>query len=431
MADFDWKDPNITVGDKPHPVDVAAKTNPFAGMLSRVAGAADRGETAFGQEFLHQMNPINMVEGIAKLNPFAAKSPSDYIQTLGQMSGITPAIQGAKEIANDPSSLKRPISAEEVGGAIGQGAALGAQGALVGRLAPSSGATDTLRSSAAKNYVDVLNPTTPKDVPVAEGIAKRMADEGITARSAGSLQNQAQDIMAQHDPNVYSGNVPPTGKMQMFQDLEDLRNKTATIKGSGQIVEPNLNAYIDNLKAQLTGMQDPQTGEIPEAYLRNWREILGRKQTSAGGRFKAGEELAPESKSALDDAMRSSISDALHKNNTPGAAVDARYNFGSTINDFMEAQRRAKIISQGQPGKNLFQAMTTSKATAIPRNIITFMDSVPWNTVSGATKMKIADSITKGNWAGVTKQLQLVKLGVPITNEQTGPPVQESGARTQ
>ncbi len=409
MPNTEWyDDPQQTFVD--HTKTTQSKPpNAFQQVLHNAASKADKVETAAGQEFLHQLNPVNMAEGISKLNPFTAKSPSDYLSTVGRMLGVPQAIEGAKQIISDPSSLKRPISAEEVGGAIGQAGALGAQGALVGKLGRGSGTADALESSAAKNYVNVLNPTTPKDVPIAEDLAKRMATERMTARSAGNLQSQAQDIMAQAGPAVpraYTtpqtpGGGPPVinqaGKMQMFQDLEDLRNKTAAIPRTGQVVEPNLSAYIDHLKSQLTGMQDPVTGDIPQEDLRNWRGILGQKQTAAGGRFKAGEELAPESKSAIDDALRSSIADTLHRGNAVGAAVDARYNFGSTINDFMEAQRRQKVIAQGTPGKNLFQAATTSKYTAIPRNIIGFMDSVPWNTVSGATKMRIADSITKGS----------------------------------
>lgn len=395
-----------------------------------------------GKEALHQVNPWEIGQGLAKI----VRHPLDTLDTLIPSSDPNrPFIgdtiknsveQGASNlVSGDPNKVGETIG--DIGGIAAQNKLLSM---LSGAAVPAS-ISKALSKSALKNYINTLKPQNAKygelSVPKAKDIAQGMADRGIVAGSAESLQRQAQEGMAKHGPEVTPAYSNPTNnpvlvpaaqagasasgpaltatnKMEIFKDLDTFLHENVVDPKTGRI-DPGgegLVNHVQNLKSMLTDMQDPTTGDIPQVDMLNLKRRLAQKTTGAGAKFKMGEQLDPDTVSAGNDALRDSIMDKLHRANNVGEAVDSAYHFYSGLNDFAENQANAKLVNN--TNANFWQTLTQSKALKLPKSIVTFANSVPWNTVSGAAKMKFATSLAGKNFPKALTQLQLLKLGVPI-----------------
>lgn len=448
MPDNWWEDPNLgayqqapatTPAPDNHESAIAKFINPIHDKVVAVAEAAAR------KYFDNNINPLKTIPALGEAiqHPLDSGLLGPGVNFLAHPLSGPP---GARQTGEDMAKGVMSGTPEGVGGSIGDIGSMLAQfaGATTKPSMPIA-TVNTLRKSAINNYLDTLKPAAA-DVPKAERIAGQMADEHIVAPTRGNLQGQAKTGMEATGPQVHSAYNDPNNpglvratdvgaagpspsindaqRMDLMNSLEDLRGKMSTIKRTGLVVDDTLNSYIDKQKQIITNMVDPVVGEILQKDLRDYREILGNKTTGAGDKFKSGDQLAPDSKDLIHDKLRASIRDVLHKANKPGEAADALYSMHKGMNDFLEAQRRAEIADKSKGplsgGQNWVQSLlhtVPSGARSIPANIVGFMNSVPWNTVMGASKMKLADSLAAGDFSTATHQLQLIKLGVPLSDK--------------
>lgn len=392
--------------------------------------------------------------------------PRIYLPTIGHAiahpidSGLAGPVSAANEIYQTLKGKESPLfqtgsdigkglvsgDPNITGKAIGDASAIGANVAVIGGNTSIVGApiaSKILRNSAESSYMDVLKPD-KYEAYDAQDTAKTMADKRVMSSSMKSLMDTAKTGTEHYGPLVpqayEQGNQPgivPTSKagagssapvvsqankMEVFKDLEDLRNRTAVIKRTGQVMEPEINDYINEKKAQLTAMQDPTTGDIPQEDLRQWRQILQQKAETSGGKYAPSQ--APETKAFINNKLRNSIMNVLHRENPTGAAIDATYSFYSDLHKFTKNSNAEQIAGEHasamRPGLNWAQTMiagTPGPIKAVPKAILGFFDSVPWNTVSGAGKAAVADALANSDFTKVTRQLQLLKLGVPVDKD--------------
>lgn len=273
----------------------------------------------------------------------------------------------------------------------------------VGDLAP------TLEKSAAKNYTSVLEPTAKRNVPVAENLAGKLAEEKIVARSRESLQNQAKAGMREYGPKAATAfdNAAPVDFSKAFDALEDVKQRHVYIKGTNTVPAHRvpLEKMISSIQDDLFNLAD-QHGNIPASVLDSFVDDINKGLVGANGEFRT--QVPPKSIAQIQKSSARAIRTILDSPNPDAASINSAYSMYAKLNEFLEDSRRKRITAQSgiTTGSSkgfgaLVERTIPRPIRNLPKDIAGVFDSVPWNTVSGAIKQTLAEAVAQSNWKKV------------------------------
>jgi len=310
-------------------------------------------------------------------------------------------------------------------------------GQAVGDLAP--GVRNVLKSSAEKNYQDVLNPTridtkyqTQKIMPkLLEERPIAMTRQGLAEKAAGRAEAAGQQV-----ENAVS-NLQGSMKTQpVIEGLENLRQKYQV---NGVSLRPEVNSAIDSLQNQLRGMSE--AGPSPETAFNKSeanisyqdvvkaRRILDDAVAEVGGY--QGRPLSDTSMANIRKATANSFREELGNASPDLAAVNAKFHFWNTLSDVMDATNQRKVgqanafpkietVIAGAGGLARGGLGTGVAYAAAMRALGSAFRSTGWRTMSAAAKSSIADSLANGNFKNVIDTLGKAGIITAGAGQQRG-----------
>ena len=390
-----------------------SETHPVKRMLSSVWDA---------------LNPIpGIQEWLSRKENMTAMLDAFHVAATSHGRDMTPderavvdkALQTPAPMPEDTTGLMTPaitagtqIQAGNVAG--GLGTLTGAYGvpAILAGLNPEATA-QIIRNSAAKNYRSVLLPGAKTFVPLAERTATGLAEEAPVALTRGQLLSRATEEKAAYGAQTGTAyeNAPPVTSprvQEIFDSLEDLRQKHAVVKGTDVVSDKGLNQTIDSLKDTLGALRDPN-GEIPAATLDDFKDKLNRGLVNPSGQFR---NTAPQSVAQIQKSAAGTIRSILDSDYPTAARINAGYKLWSDTARFLEDARRREIVAQsgvagGTAGgmEAMVKRMLPRPVREIPQNLMGLFDSVAWNTTSGAVKQLVANALANSDWSTAQKLL--------------------------
>lgn len=353
-------------------------------------------------------------EGVKTLKALGNMSFGEAIQHLpGIIPGLGPAAVGASE-QMEQGNVQRGMG--QAAGLIGT-SYLGAKAPQivkgVGLIAPK--ASEVLRESAQKNYLSTLLPSRKASVPAAEATAAKMAEAKIIARSKGALQEQAQAGMKEWGPKAGTAfqGAQPIQFNDAFNVIETVKDKYLYVKGTKTVPanRAGLEKFFNGAQEDLVNLADPQ-GNIPAQILDNYVDDINKGLVGANQDYRVN--LSPKTLKKMEQSVAGAFRTMLDQPNPGAAQINSIYSMYARINQFVEESRRAKITARSgivTGSSKGFGALTERllprPIRELPKDIAGVFDSVPWNTLSGATKGYLADAMARGNWNSMRNILRV------------------------
>jgi hypothetical protein len=384
------------------------------------------------------------------LKDFAGKSFDELQQATGESSGtpvvgtpftdalyvphvIARGIEGiATGIENSTSDIEAGIKNKNPqSAAYGVGSALGMRGQLEGGERIGQGVADTapgvgnvLKSSAEKNYQDVLNPTRVDTKYQTQKIMPQLVKEHPVAMTRQGLADKAAgqaDVAGQQIEQTVSGLQGSMKTQPVIDGLENLRQKYQV---NGVSLRPEVDGAINTLQDQLRGISQP--ADVPggaqgpgEASISNQdvvraRRILDDAVAEVGGY--QGKPLSDTSMANIRKATANSFREELGNASPDLAAVNAKFHFWNTLNDVLEqtiqrktgqvnALPKMETVIAGAGGLASGGLGAGVAAATAMRALGSAFRSTGWRTMSAATKSSIADSLANGQFKNVIDTL--------------------------
>jgi hypothetical protein len=271
---------------------------------------------------------------------------------------------------------------------------------------------DYLRSSAQKNYEDILNPTkqttkyqTQKIMPqLMEERPIAMTRKGLAAKAGGQAEQAGQGI------ETTVSNL--TGTTTTAPIVEALQKLKAQYRVNDVSLRPEVDSAIDSVSSQISAMgSDISLQDAVKA-----RRILDNAVAEAKGY--QGAQLSDASMAAIRKETANSLRSELGKASPDLAALNAKFHFWNTLNDVLEQTIQRKT---GQASTGLLPTIETAAAgsaglakgglktggsyAAAMYVLGKAIRSTGWRTVSAATKLSIADALSSGNFGAVSELL--------------------------
>lgn len=365
--------------------------------------------------------------GVAQIAGDAAKAAS-YLytpggaeaaigkKTIGQaiiQGGKTGAIAGGLYGAGNAAQQEKPtVGGIAKGGAIGGGIG-GVTGGIIGGATQfvANKIPNLLKTSAEKNYADVLKPTTKANKAITNKIAPGLNDRGVVVLTRQGLEDKAtqniQNIGSQIEekwaalPKETQVNTSPA--LEAIQNLKDSFTITNN-QGQKVVVNPTGYAHAQQLEQTIMDMG----GDISAESMRKAKQILDSSIYSpTQGVLKvqtATESSLANAQKTAADSMRGILNDA-----TPDIAkLNSEFNFWSKVKTVISATNQ-RMTGQAMPiGEKI--ADTAAVATGLAKGglkkagiygattdlLIKAVRSAAWKTVSAQTKNSLANALAKG-----------------------------------
>lgn len=315
------------------------------------------------------------------------------------------------------------------GGAAARYAPNAARG--VATVADRLGVPEALERSAGVNYRKMLTPTSDDALVKAERVAGGPSPNGPTglvkerpvALTRKGMMDKAQAGMKESGPRaatVYD-DKPSLDPTPILEHLEGLRREKAVVKGTDVVSDPTLNGAIDELKANLEDMRG-KDGKIAARSLDDFVDKLNRGLVSPKGNMRS---LSPQTASAIEKSVAGRTRAYLDTAYPDAARVNAAYSTAKGTNDLLEQQRKNEIKAESgvRTGTSsgfgaALKKMIPAPLRGIPNAISSLTDSVAWDSVSGATKARIAELIRNGSLdqaAKIIKPLPKLRSVLPAS----------------
>ena len=343
--------------------------------------------------------------------------------------GIEGIATGAENAGSDIEAgitNKDPRSA-----AYGIGQALGMRGQLEGGervgqaiadVAPRVG--NVLKSSAEKNYQDVLNPTRIDTKYQTQKIMPKLLEERPIAMTRQGLADKAGTQAEAAGQQVENAVSNLSGSMKTQPVIEGLENLRQKYQVNGVSLRPEVDGAINTLQDQLRGISKPGAvpggaagpGEASISYqdVVRARRILDQAVAEVGGY--QGRPLSDTSMANIRKATANSFREELGNASPDLAAVNAKFHFWNTLSDVMDATNQRKVgqvnafpkvetVIAGAGGLARGGLATGVAYAAAMKALGSAFRSTGWRTMSAATKMSIADSLASGNFKNVIDTL--------------------------
>lgn len=299
------------------------------------------------------------------------------------------------------------------------GTVAGAAGPAVGEALPAAG--KWLGDSAKAQYGRVLNPTTKANKFLAKQSVPRLLDEGVMARSMGTLKDKTSAQVAKYGEMIGDEwDKLPAGTTvdaePVLQRIGQQATEAHTIAGpNGRVpIGPEAERALANTKAlgetlKAIATPNPETGvlEIPADKLRQVRQYFDTVAAKAG-RYQ-GKDLADASAAEAHGMAADAIREQLAQKFPSIDAINQDYTFWKNVNKVVSdtVDRRtgqAKPLSQkmagaagavGGFGGGGIHGAVMGKAAL--ETLATVTNSAAWGTVSAVMKDRLAKAIASGN----------------------------------
>jgi len=334
----------------------------------------------------------------------AIAHPIDTIKGMG--NSVNNAIDAYANPATRPSwEGIKSVLPEALGMATGNVAAGEATGAalpeMVRKVSPA--ASDLLKSSAQKNYEDVLNPTkvstkyqTQKIMPqLLEERPVAMTRQGLAGKAAGQAEQAGQQI-----EQTVSG---LQGKINTQPVIDGLQNLKKSYQVNGVSLRPEVDNAIDAVSEQMQQMgPDISLQDAVKA-----RRILDNAVAEAKGY--QGAQLSDASMAAIRKETANSIRSELGQASPDLAALNSKFHFWNTLSDVLDQTIQRKTgqvnalpkVETAIAGAGGLAKAGLSGATGAGTAMWLLgktIRSTAWRTVSAATKSSIADALAGGKF---------------------------------
>jgi hypothetical protein len=298
-------------------------------------------------------------------------------------------------------------------------------------------AANLLKSSAQKNYEDVLNPTRVDTKYQTQQIMPKLLEERPVAMTRQGLANKAAgqaDIAGQQIEQTVSGLQGDMKTQPVINQLENLRQKYQV---NGVSLRPEVDGAINTLQDQLRavskpadvpgGAQGPGEASISYQDVVRARRILDDAVAEVGGY--QGKPLSDTSLANIRKATANSFREELSQASPDLAAVNAKFHFWNTLEDVLD-QTMSRKTGQvnalpkvetiiGAAGGFAQSGISGAAGFGAAINLIgKAVRSTAWRTLSAATKGSIADALANGQFGAVSDLLG--KVGVTGQAATTG-----------
>jgi len=384
------------------------------------------------------------------LKKFAGKSWDELQQATGEGTGtpglgtpftdalivphlIARGVEGvATGVENSASDIEAGIKNKNPqSAAYGVGSALGMRGQLeggerVGQAVADAapGVGNVLKSSAEKNYQDVLNPTRVDTKYQTQKIMPKLLEERPVAMTRQGLADKAAvqaEAAGQQVEQTVSGLQGNMKTQPVIDGLENLRQKYQV---NGVSLRPEVDGAINALQDQLRGISQPADvpggaqgpGEASISYqdVVKARRILDDAVAEVGGY--QGRPLSDTSMANIRKATANSFREELGNASPDLAAVNAKFHFWNTLNDVLEQtiQRKTGQVNAlpkvetavAAAGGFAKSGLTGAAGFGAAMNLLgKAFRSTGWKTMSAAAKSSIADSLANGQFKNVLDTL--------------------------
>jgi hypothetical protein len=394
------------------------------------------------------------VPGMGQVVPFGATNEGKMKNTEGQVRDIVggglglasfasgnPALMGAmyntgESIQNSDSLGKTALGAVE-GAALGKVGELGFKGAgkLLGKAGKALETTglgsQAVKDAASANYSRVLAPTTKANKIIVQKIAPEMADRRITAMTRGGILSQAEQKLAetgQQLTDAYAA-LPQDAKVAISPILGAIGKSKASLMmkdAAGDTFIPKANqarvAIWQNMQDEL--MKLSSEGNASVESIRSYRQLLD-SGTYAKGLMTGSESVQKEVEAKGANILRNELA----KQYPDIAVINKEFTFWNRVRNVTTAaierktgQAKTSIGGKvaatggaivGGSGGGFIGAIEGAKVFQWIHALAT---SPAWETVSGASKSKLADFLSKGETtkAGALLLLTAEKAGVGL-----------------
>jgi len=349
----------------------------------------------------------------------AARHAADAIPVVGPtIRGL--AETGSVEGENNPARMLGQITA-----LVGGPKLADASGAVAGKLADVSpeAAADALRTSAQKQYAQVLNPTTRGNKLRTARVVPELIDRGVTAMTTKGLQAKAAGYLADTGNALEEAyaNLPEGASVSTKAITERLGNLArdkfmvdAPSADGGKIsMGTQGDAGIKHLselaqRIDAASVVDPISGEkvLPVPTARRLRQFYDQVAADAG-RYDA-KTLADKSEGAANGFAADSIREELAQDFPDIAKINREYHLWKDVtrvidDTVMRRQGQAKPLGRklaGAAGTGAGFLAGGLHGAAIGKYAMDALEaattSTGWGTVSATLKGKLADAIAGG-----------------------------------
>ena len=345
--------------------------------------------------------------------------------------GLVPV---ASSIGVNVPGMEQAAKQGDAGAVVGHAVAAAAPalaGAAVGEIANRVNAGDVLRNSAQRNYETVLNPTKISTKYQTQKIMPQLLEERPTAMTRQSLADKANlqaETAGQQIEQTVSGLKGTMSVQPVLDSLENLKKQNMV---NGVDLRPEVTNAVEQVQGQFQAMG-------PDISLQDGvkaRRILDNAVAEAKGY--QGAQLSDASMAAIRKEGANSIRAELAQANPDLAAVNAKFHFWNTLGDVVEQTIQRKT---GQQKTGLLPTIETTAAGAAGvakgglasgagyagamYTLGKLVRSTGWQTVSAATKLKIADALAAGHFDAINGLL--AGAGLSALNASPTQPVNNS-----
>jgi len=357
----------------------------------------------------------------------------EFDEVLQHLPGIVPGI--GPQVVKASEAIEGGETLRGLGQTAGIGAtlALGAKTPAIMRSV-KSGAVGALKKSAARNYEEVLLPSRKADIPMAETTARQMADKKIVAGSRGGLQKKVAAGKNEWGPKAGTAfqDANPIAFDKAYSAIEAVKDQHLYVKGTKTVLSgrEGLKKFFDSAQEDLMSLAD-DSGNIPAQIVDNYVDDINAGLVGANENFRTN--LAPKTVKKMEQRTARALRTILDTEHPTGAQINAAYSMYAKMDYFLENFRRAQKTAKSglHSGSSkgfgaLVERSLPKYVRNIPKNIAGIFDSVPWNTMSGASKQAIAESISNGNWGKVFGMIKRGTRNAVLAQQSNSRPSEQS-----
>ena len=373
---------------------VAQQFDPITNMLKATGVMKD--EVGGAQTY---KNPITG----QVIAPYTNQTPLNEpigLGLQGAASFAAPTLGGAlaaggstmQQGGNIGDILKNALFGAGFGKAVGMASGEPLLTGKVGKFAKTQ-----LQKGAEKSYTKALGPTTTTEKVLASKVVPELAERKPFVWSRGGLQRASEKKLQLASENLEKGYqaLGDDAKISVNPILDSISKKQEALKINGVLPPENtaLNSRLDSIGGAIIDIA--KNDEAPLQVMRQYRQVLDNSVT-------AGKKVFPtSSRNVRMDAQRIAgnvIRKEIAKQHPSIGRLNSEFSFWNKMGDLLETTTPKAKSPFNKVGAAIGNVSGNPAYGLVMRNIGTlFSDNVAWNTLSGSTKARLADALTKGD----------------------------------
>jgi hypothetical protein len=415
----------LTAGYNPGAQDFADK-HPIAGPAVRFLDAAGGAMLSVPSSIYHAVadDPTEQEQ-----QEFQGHTRIPGELAIERLTGA-PLVRGAQQYAdpNTRPTFKQAMSV--LPEALGQGVGSYAGSDLLGKGVnkATDAAVPLLQKSAKAQYMKALAPTKAQNKVIAQRITPGLLQRGVTGSLEG-IHDQAGAALDDVGPQIDEAikNIPQGKKLAIQPVLDSLEDYKQQGVVDGVKVDPDLVKQA----AQLQRIVKQFGPDVSYSSLNRVRRIWDSKVARVGGY--AGQSLAEGSKVDAFREGASAIREELAKDRPDIAKLNKEYSFWSNVQQVVGDTIKRRSGQEGALMPKLAGIGGAATGHTIPGAVMyalgRVIQSPRWRTFSAVKKTQIANAISAGDVATVTKLAGIGASAGSSANNQTTEQLNDRAAR--